>query len=396
MLQQLNQSEAFWILYISNLQLTNFRNYRHLNIDIPSGVVAVHGNNAQGKTSLLEAIYLLAIAKAYRAGGDRQAMGVDPDNTEASANISGVVHRKSDVVRISVGMRIDRGLDGYSQPTFHKNISINGIRRSATDLVGVVNAVLFDPQDIDLIVGAPALRRKYLDILICQLDRIYLRSLQTYQKIVYQRNHLLRLIRDKRAAYPELDYWNEAMVSEGTKLILRRHEVVEELKNLSEEVHRRVTGIETGMEIEYSPGVALGNFVEEEIRKSFTSTLEDNLDKEVASGLSQSGPHRDDLVIRVDGRDAATFASRGQARGLAIALRLAEGAILERVRGESPIVLLDDVLSELDILRSRRLLDYACDMEQAFVSTTDLERIEKSILVRSTKMLVSNGAIQKI
>ena len=167
MLQQLNQSEAFWILYISNLQLTNFRNYRHLNIDIPSGVVAVHGNNAQGKTSLLEAIYLLAIAKAYRAGGDREAVGVDPDNTEASANISGVVHRKSDVVRISVGMRIDRGLDGYSQPTFQKNISINGIRRSATDLVGVVNAVLFDPQDIDLIVGAPALRRKYLDILIC-------------------------------------------------------------------------------------------------------------------------------------------------------------------------------------------------------------------------------------
>jgi DNA replication and repair protein RecF len=377
------------------LQLTNFRNYRHLNIDIPSGVVAVHGDNAQGKTSLLEAIYLLSIAKAYRAGGDRQAVGFDPDNTESSANISGVVHRKSDIVRISVGMRIDTSREGYSQSTFQKSIRINGIKRSATELVGVVNAVLFDPQDIDLILGGPALRRKYLDILICQLDRIYLRSLQTYQKIVYQRNHLLRLLRDKRAGYQELDYWNEAMVNEGSKLILRRNEIVEELKNLSEEVHRRVTGIETGMEIEYSPGVAVSDFGEEEVRKCFSRALENGLDKEVAAGLSHSGPHRDDLVIKVDGRDAATFASRGQARGLAIALRLAEGAILERVRGESPIVLLDDVLSELDTLRSRRLLEYACDMEQAFVSTTDLGRMEKSILVRSTRMLVSNGAIQK-
>jgi len=390
-----NLSEAFWTLYISNLQLTNFRNYRHLDIEIPNGVVAVHGDNAQGKTSFLEAIYLLAIAKAYRAGGDRQAVGVNPDNPEGLANISGVVHRKNDIVRISVGMRIDTARDGYSQSTFQKDIRINGIRRSTTELVGVVNAVLFDPQDIDLILGAPAMRRKYLDILICQLDRIYLRSLQTYQKIVYQRNHLLKLLRDKRAGYRELDYWNEAMVSEGTKLILRRNEVVEELKNLSEKVHRRVTGIETGMEIEYSPGVAVSEFGEEEIRKSFSSTLENGLDKDVAAGLSYSGPHRDDLVIRVDGRDAATFASRGQARGLAIALRLAEGAILERVRGESPIVLLDDVLSELDTLRSRRLLDYACEMEQAFVSTTDLGRIEKSILARSTRMLVSNGAIQK-
>ena len=204
--------------------------------------------------------------------------------------------------------------------------------------MGVVNAVLFDAADIQLVAGPPAGRRRYLDILISQMDRSYLRALQRYQKVVYQRNHLLRLLRDGRARTGEIDFWNEAIVQEGSFITLRRHEVIKDLRNMMEEVHCQLTGNQEELTADYASSIpldALNDAGVEDIRLAFERTLEAGRDRELALGSSQWGPHRDDVRLMLGGMETATYSSRGQARTVAIALRLAEGMLLEKERRES-------------------------------------------------------------
>ncbi|MBI4282553.1 MAG: DNA replication/repair protein RecF [Chloroflexi bacterium] len=383
-------------VYVSHLSLTNFRNYHRLEMDIPAGLVVIFGGNAQGKSNLLEAVYLLSIAKAYRASGDREAICraavEDPDHTQ----VLGIVHRGQDRVRIAVDMHLEQSLLEDGQPYLRKDVRVNGVHVSASDLVGVVNAVLFDAEDIQLVSGPPAIRRRYLDILICQLDRPYLRALQRYQKVVYQRNHLLRLLRERRAQPGEMDFWNEAMVQEGAHITLRRHQVVQELRQLVSGLHCELTEAQEELSMEYVPSVPLEGVEKEDIHRSFQRTLEEGREREMALGSSQWGPHRDDLRLMVGGMEAASYASRGQARTLAISLKLAEGTLLERERGESPILLLDDVFSELDASRRRRLLEYVSRSQQALVSTTDLDRIESHFLAQASKFLVGKGSVSPL
>jgi DNA replication and repair protein RecF len=385
-------------VYVSHLSLNNFRNYHHLELDIPPGLLTFSGGNAQGKTNLLEAVYLLSIAKAYRAGSDREAICRTAHDDQDHAQVIGIVQRGQDKVRIMVDMRLE-GSVGERQPHLRKEISVNGIHVAASELVGVVNAVLFDAEDIQLVSGPPATRRRYLDILICQLDRSYLRALQRYQKVVYQRNHLLRLLRERRAQPRELDFWNEAIVQEGAYLTLRRHQVVWELRQLVTDLHCELTDAQEELSMDYVPSIPLiplGNVDREDIQRSFETTLLEGLEKDVAMGSSQYGPHRDDLRLMVGEMEAANYASRGQARTLSISMKLAEGTLLERERGESPIILLDDVLSELDASRRRRLLEYVSRSQQAIVSTTDPDRVEGGILAKSSKFLVENGSIKPL
>ena len=380
-------------MYVSHLSLTNFRNYDHLELDIPAGLVTFSGGNAQGKSNLLEAVYLLSIAKAYRAGSDRESIGRTSHEDPDHAQVLGTVQRAEDRVRIMVDMRLKASVSEGAQPYLRKDIRVNGIHIPASDLVGVVNAVLFDADDIQLVSGPPAIRRRYLDIFICQLDRTYLRALQRYQKVVYQRNHLLRLLRERRAQPRELDFWNEAMVKEGAYITLKRHQVIQELRIVVSDLHRELTEVQEDLSMEYVPSIPLANMDGKDIHRSFERVMEEGQGKEMAMGSSQWGPHRDDLLLMVGGMEAASYASRGQARTLALTLKLAEGTLLEKERGESPILLLDDVLSELDASRRRRLLDYVSRNQQVIVSTTDLDRIEEPTLAHASKYLVERGSI---
>ena len=387
------------LVYASHLNLVNFRNYHRLDMDLPMGTLVFYGDNAQGKSNLLEAVYMLCLAKAYRAASDREAISKtaveDPDH----AQVSSAVQRGQDRVRILVDMRLEAPEREGSPPHLRKDIRVNGIPRSASDLVGVVNAVLFDAADIQLVAGPPAGRRRYLDILISQVDRSYLRALQRYQKVVYQRNHLLRLLRDGRAKTGEIDFWNEALVQEGSFITLRRHEVIKDLRSLMEEVHCQLTGNQEELTADYASSIpldALNDAGGEDIRLAFERTLEAGRDRELALGSSQWGPHRDDVRLLLGGMEAATYSSRGQARTVAIALRLAEGMLLEKERRESPILLLDDVLSELDPSRRHRLLEYVSRSQQAFISTTDLERVGESFLGSAAKFRVENGTVKSI
>ena len=383
-------------MYISHLSLTNFRNYHQLELDVPSGLLIFSGGNAQGKSNLLEAIYLLSIAKAYRANSDREAIGRAALDDQGHAQVLGIVQRERDRIRIMVDMRLEGPAGEGGQPYLRKNIRVDGIHVPASDLVGAVNAVLFDAEDIELVLGSPATRRRYLDILICQLDRVYLRALQKYQKVVYQRNHLLRLIRERRGQLEELAFWNEALVQEGVYITQKRHQVVQELRHIVTDLHRELTEAQEELTMDYVPSLPLAGVEKEDIQRSFERVMEEGRGKELALGVSQWGPHRDDLRLTVGGMEAATYASRGQARTLAVTLKLAEGTLLERERGESPILLLDDVLSELDASRRRRLLEYVSRSQQAIVSTTDLDRIENSFLSNASNFRVEKGNISPI
>ena len=384
-------------MYVSHLSLTNFRNYHNLEIDLPEGLLVFSGGNGQGKSNLLEALYLLSIAKAYRANGDREAISRTAEEDRGHAQVVGVVRRERDRVRILVDMALEGSWDdGERPPHLRKEVRVDGIHVSAADLVGAVNAVLFDAEDIRLVTGAPSTRRRFLDILICQLDRVYLRSLQRYQKVVYQRNHLLRQIRERKSRAGELDFWNEALVEDGVYLMLRRHRTVEELRSMLVELYAELTETGEEMSIEYAPGVPVERPEEAEVKRSFELAIRQGADREIALGATQSGPHRDDLRLTLGGMEAGIYASRGQARTLAVALKLVEGMLLERERGESPVLLLDDVLSELDEARRRLLLERVSRSQQVIVSTTDVDRIDASYLARAVGFRVERGSISRL
>ncbi len=381
-------------MYVSHLSLTNFRNYHHLELDLPEGLLVLSGGNGQGKTNLLEALYLLSIAKAYRANGDREAISRTAAEDRGHAQVVGAAQRARDRVRILVDMTLEGARDeGERPPHLRKEVRVDGIHVSAADLVGVVNAVLFDTEDIRLVTGAPSTRRRYLDILISQIDRMYLRSLQRYQRVVYQRNHLLRQVRERRSRAGELDFWNEALVKEGVYIMRRRHGAVENLRSLLISLHGELTDAGEELSMEYAPGVPADGTEEAELRRAFELAIEQGAEREIAMGATQAGPHRDDVRLTLGGMEAGVYASRGQARTVAVALKLVEGMLLERERGESPALLLDDVLSELDETRRRLLLERVARSQQAIVSTTDVDRIEARYLARASVFRVERGIV---
>ncbi len=370
---------------ISRLSLTNFRSFEDLELELPSGVVVFFGANAQGKTTLLEGVYLLAIARSFRAENEREVVRFESAAESGQALAGGEVLRKDgERVTVHVGYQApshgpgpsnngDEGKRGSTRPSpVRKEIRVNRVRTSAAGLVGAVNAVLFTAEDIQLVFGPPAGRRRYLNILLSQSDPAYLRALQRYSRVLQQRNRLLRMLRDGRADPDEMSFWNDELVREGAWITWRRHETIGELGKLCEEHHHSLSGMAEEVLVQYLPRVPPGeNLAATE--RSFRESLVSAEGRERATHTTAVGPHRDDLGLRIDRVDMRAYASRGQARTLALALRLAEAAYLESRRGEGPIVLLDDVLSEMDLTRRRRVLEQASRFQQTLITTTDMD-----------------------
>ena len=358
-------------MYLSHLALTNYRNFRHLEIDLPPGLVLLLGANAQGKTNLLEAAYLLAIAKSYRTNVERELIHwsaqkpsewLDSPGSPAVEQtiINGDVQQREGRLRVIVGLRVVSE-EGAGGALVQKQIRLNGVATSSAGLVGCVNAVLFSAADIDLVQGAPAQRRRFLDILISQVDRPYLRTLQRYQRVLTQRNGLLRLIREGRSAPKELDFWDGELVKEGSPLVARRDQVVQRLAPLAMRAYRTLAADEE-LSVAFQPSVAAG---------ALADTLLAQRNTETKAGMTLAGPHRDDVGVAISGVPAGAYASRGQARTIALALRLAEAAFLKEERREEPILLLDDVLSELDPQRRHRVLEEASSYQQTLVTAAE-------------------------
>jgi len=367
------------LAYLSRLRLTNFRNLTQLDLGLSPGVTVYYGPNAQGKTTLLEAVYLLCIARSFRAENEREVVTFQAANAGVQALVDGTIEKNGQHLRVIVGYQPthrsenDPNVLAYN---VRKDIRVNHIKRTAGELIGQVNAVLFSAADIELVQGPPSGRRRFLDILLSQADNFYLKGLQRYQKIVQQRNQLLRLVREGRAKADELTFWNDELVREGAWITWRRYEAMRQLTSACVQHHEDLSGTEENLEVAYRPSVLLGGDLSE-TENNFGEALAAVSYRERARPVTAVGPHRDDFNLMIDDADMGIFASRGQARTLALTLRLAEAEFLSSVRGEGPVVLFDDAFSEMDSSRRHRLLEKATHYEQVLITTTDLEQVSE-------------------
>ena len=375
------------------MTLLNYRNYSDLEINLPKGLILLHGDNAQGKSNFIEAIYLLSIAKSYKAGNERETLQLKQGVSSDKAHVVGVFQNESDKFRVMIDMKLVASDNGINKQILRKDITLNGSQVSASALLGNINAVLFTVDDIELIVGSPSIRRKFLDILICRLDKIYLRALQKYQRVLFQRNHLLRLIRDGKASIAELEFWNDSLIYEGSYITMKRKLIVDELTAVVKPIYQKLTNTGENISLRYEPGLSTDEFAFDDLQSRFKATLYDALDREISQGGSQYGPQRDEVKIFLDDMDSSVFASRGQSRTLSLSLKLSEGNILHKETNQSPIILLDDVFSELDDSRRNLILDHVSLNEQVFISSNNKDVLENRAVQSFTPLFVKNGSV---
>ena len=383
-------------MYLSDLTLLNYRNYADLELDLPKGQILLYGDNAQGKSNLIEAIYLLSIAKSYKASNERETLQLKQGKSSDKGHVIGVFQNESDKFRVMIDMQLVTSANDINKQILRKDITLNGSQVSASALLGNINAVLFTVDDIELIVGSPSIRRKFLDILICRIDKIYLRALQKYQRVLFQRNHLLRLIRDRKASVSELEFWNDSLIYEGSYITMKRKLIVDELTSVVTPIYQKLTNTGENISLNYEPGLSTEEFAFDVLQSNFKSTLHDALDREISQGVSQYGPQRDEVKIFLDGMDSSVFASRGQSRTLALALKLSEGNILHNETSQSPIILLDDVFSELDDSRRNLILDHVSLNEQVFISSNNKDVLRNRTVQNFTPLLVNNGSVSLV
>ena len=381
---------------LSRLRLSNFRNLAEVDLEIPAGASVYFGDNAQGKTALMEAVYILAIARSFRAENERELVSFGATRDGELAIVEGVVEDPEDDTarqRVIVGYRVSEST-AASGPGYRvsKEIRVNRIRRTAGELVGLVHAVLFSAVDIELVQGPPSARRRFLDILISQADAAYLKSLQRYQQVMRQRNRLLRMRREGRAAADEMEYWDGELVKEGAWLTWRRHEVMESLTPAFTGHHQDLSVPDEELHLRYRPSVPVSPEAEG-MEDNYRAELRDTARREQATAATAVGPHRDDFDISVNGVDMRAFASRGQARTLALALRLAEAETLSAARGTGPLLLLDDALSEMDASRRVRVLEKASVYPQVMITTTDPEQVSGFFGASAAYFRVDGGRI---
>jgi DNA replication and repair protein RecF len=284
-----------------------------------------------------------------------------------------------------------------------KTVRINGLARRLSEAVGQLAAVLFTAHDMDIVVGPPSLRRRYLDIAISQVDGAYLRALQRYAKVLLQRNHLLKRLQDGSARREELAFWDEQLVLEGSVIVAARAAAVSALGPLAAAAHADLSDGREELTLLYQPhlgggvdGPEAASLGREGLAAVFAQELRRWSEREVRAGATILGPHRDDLLVQLDGVSAAAFASRAQQRTIVLALRLAEALFLRRRRGDSPVLLLDDVLSELDAHRRAAVLASVADYEQVLITATDLDRFSPDFLVRAALFRVAAGSVQLV
>lgn len=365
-------------MHLRRLSLTHFRNYARQEFDFAPGVVLLLGENAQGKTNVLEAVALLATGRSERADADADyiAWG-EREGPQPYARVEGEAARAAGDVTVEVAVVGRQGAHGV---VASKRFKLNGVARRSSDVIGAMMAVLFTTDDMDLVRGAPSGRRRYLDVMLSQADRPYLRALQRYGKVITQRNALLKRIGERASRPDELPYWDEQLAADAAIILQTRAAAVAQLSTAATEAHARLSGGRERLALGYEPRFSdawppdrIAGAAVDEVAAGVLEKLRATHARDIGAGITLTGPHRDDLAMTLGGEAAASFASRGQQRTAALALRLAEAALLHARSGERPILLLDDVLSELDEGRRASVLG-ALDAEQVIITSADADR----------------------
>ena len=387
-------------MWIRQLTLTNYRNYRRQELTFGQGPSLLLGDNAQGKSNLLEAIFLLATTRAQRAQTDGELISWDAlSEPQPVARVTAEIVRDDGPLQLEVIVVGRQQGPDATRLAASKRLRVNGVARRQIDMVGQLTAVLFSTEDLNLIGGPPAERRRYLDVTLSQLDTAYLRALQRYGKVISQRNALLRRIQEGEGKPDELTFWDEELARDGAILIGRRAVAVAAQAEHAQEAHRRLSGGEE-LAIAYRPrlegwdGPQAAAAEEEAIEAALRDAFAAGRQRDIGAGITLSGPHRDDLTFTLDGVSAASFASRGQLRTAALSLRLAEARYLADQRGDLPVVLLDDVLSELDESRRNAVLESLGEWDQLLITSTDGEHFSEGLPASLAVFRVAAGRIE--
>jgi DNA replication and repair protein RecF len=392
-------------LLVRHLQLTNFRNYQHTNLDLPPGRLLFLGDNAQGKSNLLEAVYVLASGRSVRAGNDAEMIGWAAEaGAQPFTRLEATVERRAGSVQLETIVAGPSVEPGPASGRAGKRFRVNGIARRAIDFVGQLRAVLFTADDLDIISGPPAGRRQFLDVALSQLDRAYYVSLQRYARIMQQRNATLRRIKEGVAGPDELALWDDGFVREGAVLIAARQNAVRALARLVAASHAELSGaVPETLDLAYEPqlgeewrGLLPDEATADNVQPVFAAALASQRRRETAAGISLVGPHRDELAINLNGVAAAAFASRAQIRTATLALRLAEAALLRAANDDPPVLLLDDILSEMDERRRASVLAGLSGFDQAWFTATSGSWLPPDFLATCAVYEVRSGALTPV
>jgi DNA replication and repair protein RecF len=409
-------------MYLTHLSLTNLRNFARLDVDVPPGAVLLVGANAQGKTSLLEAIYFLATFASFHAGSDkelinflaaREALAVGRivaefcrQGSPEAINTSLTSHRLE--VRI-----IQEAQQGNGAPRLRKEILLDGVKLKANEAVGRFNAVIFLPQTLRVIEGPPEERRRYLNLTLAQVLPHYAAHLANYQRVLSQRNALLKQVSERGGDPTQLDFWDGQLVTSGAYLVHARIQAIQELERLASLSHHELTQGGEILRLAYEPSfdpmpkptkqIALpmdttldrSGIPVSKIQQGFLEALQRARGEEIARGVTTIGPHRDELRFLGNGIDLGIFGSRGQVRTAILALKLAEVSWIKEKTGQSPVLLLDEVLAELDTQRRSDLLTHVTRSEQALLTTTDMDLFPPEFVHRATLWRIEAGRVLK-
>ncbi len=396
---------------LEHLSLQNFRNYARLEVTLPDGSILLHGANAQGKTSLLEAIYYLATARSPYTATDRQLInwGAEQDVLPFAKVGAQVVLASGLYNRVEITLTF--APESVNGARLNKEIRVNGVARRVMDLIGQVNVVMFLPQDLVLVEGPPTERRRYLNVTLCQTDAVYCQALAQFEKVLGQRNALLKRIADGDAGPDELDFWDEQITASAGVIVAGRQRLLRELEIKARRVHADLSGGVEDLELRYQPGfLATPNnsgqlsfdvpgldlnrqISAAEIARQYSQRLAQTRGEEIARGMTLSGPQRDELRLLVNGRDLGLFGSRGQARTAVMALKLAELYWMRDILGEWPILLLDEVVAELDSDRRAYLLSRISGVSQALLTTTEPDIFTEDFLRKAARWQIHQGQI---
>lgn len=359
-------------MIIKSLELSDFRNYESLHIEFSEGTNILYGDNAQGKTNILEAIYLSATTKSHKGSKDKDIIRFGCEES----------HIRTYILKDEVTTKVDMHL--RSSKT--KGIAIDNQKiKKAADLLGLLTVVFFSPEDLGIIKNGPDKRRRFVDMELCQLDNFYLYNLNHYNKIVNQRNKLLKDMNMNPSLSETLSIWDMQLVSFGSKIIERRKQFVDQLNEIITDIHYKLSGNKERLVIVYEPDV------KEEL---YEQELSRNQYKDIKLKQTTVGPHRDDFGFFVGDIDVRKFGSQGQQRTAALSLKLAEIELVKRMTGDTPVLLLDDVLSELDSNRQNYLLNSIGDV-QTIVTCTGLDEFVNNRFEIDKVFKIENGSLKE-
>ncbi|MBQ3514176.1 MAG: DNA replication/repair protein RecF [Lachnospiraceae bacterium] len=357
-------------MIVTSLQLADFRNYDFLDIHFDENTNILYGNNAQGKTNILEALYICVTTKSHRGGKDKEMIRFGKEE----AHIKVMLEKKG----------IPRKIDIHLKNHKSKGIAIDGIPiKKSSELLGLLNIVFFSPEDLSIIKNGPAERRKFMDVELCQLNNIYFHHFSQYQKVLNQRNNLLKQLIKEPYLMDTLEIWDKQLIEHGSIIIEEREKFIIRLNAIIKEIHNKLTGNKEEIQILYEKNTK---------KEQFLENLNHKKSSDLKSLTTQTGPHRDDMAFMVNGIDIRKFGSQGQQRTVALSLKLAEIQLVKSIIKDTPILLLDDVMSELDHDRKNYLLESIKDI-QTIITCTGLDEFIKGRLNIDKIFQVTEGTV---